>query len=74
MKEFLNFTIIQTDIEWNNKLVNLNKYSNLLKKTGNTDIVIFPELFDTGFVTDVSIIEKSKNYWYEKLSSHNPFE
>jgi len=78
MKEFLNFTIIQTDVEWNNKLDNLIKYSNILQNIFDTDIVIFPELFDTGFVTDVNILEKTyinftKKWLINKASEHNFF-
>ncbi|MBN2664082.1 MAG: amidohydrolase [Bacteroidales bacterium] len=61
MKDFLKFTIFQSDIRWNNKNQNLNIFSEALHKIPDTDIVIFPELFDTGFVTDVNILKKDEN-------------
>ena len=48
----LKITLIQTDIIWENVPENLSRYeteylSNL--KPGETDLVLFPELFTTGF-------------------------
>ncbi len=47
--ENLKITIIQPDIIWEDVRANLNKYPVLLEKTEDTDIIIFPEMFTTGF-------------------------
>lgn len=48
----LKLVIIQTDIVWENIQANLthieNKFLNLLKK-GSFDLIVLPEMFDTGF-------------------------
>lgn len=61
MKEFLKFSIAQTNILWNDKISNLERYKVILDNFNDTDIVIFPELFDTGFVTDVNILNIEQN-------------
>ncbi len=60
MSNKLKVTIIQYDIEWNNVSANLSILEKMLKKTDNSDLIIFPEVFDTGFVTDINILEKDK--------------
>ena len=47
--ENLKITIIQPDIIWENPKVNLEKYSEWLEKTDETDVIILPEMFTTGF-------------------------
>ena len=45
----LKITIIQPDIIWENPEANLDKYSELLEKNNETDLIILPEMFTTGF-------------------------
>jgi len=48
----LKITIIQTDIIWENSIANRNRYDiEYLSKfePGETDLILFPELFTTGF-------------------------
>lgn len=47
--ENLKVTIIQPDIIWENPQANLDKYSQWLEKSGETDVIILPEMFTTGF-------------------------
>ena len=47
--ENLKITIIQPDIIWENIHANLEKYSEMLLEIGETDLIIFPEMFTTGF-------------------------
>ncbi len=47
--ENLKVTIIQPDIIWEKPLENLANYANLIASAGNTDLVILPEMFTTGF-------------------------
>lgn len=49
----MNFTIVQPDIAWLNTDHNLEKYTVLLKNMDRkTDLVLLPEMFNTGFCTD----------------------
>lgn len=53
----LKITTIQTDIIWENSLENRNRFENeYLSKlsTGETDLILFPELFTTGFTMNTS--------------------
>ena len=45
----LKITTVQTDLIWENKAANFNKINILLKNIGETDLVILPEMFTTGF-------------------------
>lgn len=76
MKDFLKITIFQSDIIWNNRSQNLDVFSTKMNKITDSDIVIFPELFDTGFVTDVNILQKdqtnlTKNWLIKTSAQHN---
>ncbi|MEO6832650.1 MAG: nitrilase-related carbon-nitrogen hydrolase, partial [Chitinophagaceae bacterium] len=49
----LSFTLIQTDIVWEEKEKNLEHYTKLLEAiTGPKEIVVLPEMFSTGFSMD----------------------
>jgi omega-amidase len=51
--EKMNVTIIQPDMIWRNADHNLGKYSCLLKNVNvRTDLILLPEMFNTGFCTD----------------------
>lgn len=47
--ENLKITIIQPDIIWEDIHSNLSKYSKLLSDVEKTDVIVFPEMFTTGF-------------------------
>lgn len=49
VKETLKITIIQSDIFWESPETNLEKYEQLLENLCDTDVIIFPEMFTTGF-------------------------
>ena len=49
----LRVTVCQVDIEWQSKKANLKRYAELIAGLrGETDLVIFPETFTTGFSMD----------------------
>jgi len=49
----LTITIIQTDIEWENKAANLQKLEEKINSLSvKTEIVVLPEMFSTGFSMD----------------------
>ncbi len=46
----MKITLIQPDIIWENKLRNLERIEELISESpGETDIIILPEMFNTGF-------------------------
>lgn len=47
--EILRVTLIQSDIVWEQPAVNRENYNKLLKEVGQTDLIVFPEMFTTGF-------------------------
>lgn len=53
----LNVTLVQADIAWEDRDANLAKYDQLLENIGNTDLVVLPEMFNTGFTMN------PKNLW-----------
>lgn len=49
MEEQLLITVIQTSMEWEKPAENLSRFDELIRKTGETDIIVLPEMFTTGF-------------------------
>ena len=50
MGDVLRVSLIQTDVVWEDKRANLDKYAAILSHiTGDCDLVVFPEMFTTGF-------------------------
>jgi len=50
----LNIAIIQAQLAWGDKKSNIDYFSRELSKlSGNIDLIVLPEMFATGFVTDV---------------------
>ena len=45
----LKIASIQTDIIWENSVSNKIHYDDLLKEIQQVDLIIFPEMFTTGF-------------------------
>lgn len=48
----LDITTIQSDIIWENKDLNLKNYQEKIDKIESTDLIILPEMFNTGFTMD----------------------
>jgi len=49
MKQNLNFSIIQSNIFWENVDKNLLHFEQLISKIAETDIILLPEMFNTAF-------------------------
>ncbi len=47
--ETLKITLVQPDIVWENPSENRENYSNMLNGVGQTDVIVLPEMFTTGF-------------------------
>lgn len=58
----MRITIVQTAISWENKKSNLDKYENIAKKiSGNTDIMVLPEMCTTGFSMNSEELAEDNN-------------
>ncbi len=49
MEEQLLVTVIQSAMEWEKPDENLSRFEKLISKAGETDIIVLPEMFSTGF-------------------------
>ena len=50
MENNLRISLVQADIAWEDKSLNLKNYGNLLSNlSGKTDLAVLPEMFSTGF-------------------------
>jgi predicted amidohydrolase len=47
--DFLNITLLQSDIIWEDKQANLAHYEQLIASAANKEVVVLPEMFSTGF-------------------------
>jgi len=55
-------TLVQQDIVWKDPEANLKKLDRILSGIGRSDLVVLPEMFTTGFVTDpAGIAEKTSH-------------
>ncbi len=58
----LRISLVQTSIVWENKKENLSIYEGKIKQlAGNTDLVVFPEMFTTGFNMDSALLAESND-------------
>jgi omega-amidase len=64
--ETLKVTTIQADLIWENKTANLQKFDGILRGVTDTDVIVLPEMFTTGF-------SMQPEKWAEPLSgdTHN---
>ncbi len=72
-KELLTLTIVQSDIVWEDRAENLRQYSATLKKLPQTDLILFPEMFTTGFSMSTQHLAESMEgntlYWLKEQSA-----
>ena len=69
--------IIQPNIFWEDKMVNLNRYNEDLSKIESSDLIVFPEMFTTGFSMKPEIYSETMDgetiqwmkSWSQKLNS-----
>jgi len=74
----MKITLLQADIAWENKQVNYQHYESLLQNLyGKTDVVILPEMFNTGFSMNCNDLAESMNgetmRWLRKTTSASGF-
>jgi len=56
MKQDLRVTLVQADQVWENKQANFSNYERLLANESNTDLILLPEMFNTGFSMNASVL------------------
>lgn len=75
MSNLLSITLFQTNIIWENAAENKIIYENILKQQLNyeTDILVFPEMFSTGFTMNPKAIAEPMNgstvNWMHKIAN-----
>jgi predicted amidohydrolase len=71
--ENLKITIIQPNIIWENPADNLKKYSGMIKDLEPTDVIVFPEMFTTGFSMQPIILKEKMDgvtvNWMKKVAA-----
>lgn len=68
----LHISVVQTDIHWEQPKANLNHFEDLLSSVEDTDLILLPEMFTTGFTNHLDQI-KEDDYnntvtWLKKLA------
>ena len=56
--EDLKITLVQTQLHWENVEKNLSMFDEILNSIGQTDLIILPEMFSTGFTMNTAVAEK----------------
>ena len=49
MADNLTLSLIQVNLSWENKDANLQVFEDIIMKLDNTDLIVLPEMFPTGF-------------------------
>jgi omega-amidase len=70
----LDVVLVQANQLWENKVGNLENYSSLLKEVDTCDLIIFPEMFHTGFSMNVEELAEEMEdsigiNWLRKVAS-----
>ncbi len=69
----IKITIIQPNIIWENPLANLEKYSEWIENIEETDLIILPEMFTTGFSMQPEKLKEPMNGtsvdWMKKVAN-----
>ena len=62
MKENLKITIIQSDLVWENPKKNIQKFTSLINRIDtDTDLIVLPEMFTTGFSMNPQKLAETMN-------------
>jgi omega-amidase len=71
--ETLNVTLIQSNMVWEQPAANLANYNKLVSKVGQTDLIVFPEMFTTGFSMHPAKLKENMDgptvQWMKQLAS-----
>lgn len=71
--ETLKVTVVQTRIEWEQVNINLRLYEQLIMGIDNTDLIVFPEMFSTGFTMNPSNVSEQMDgitvQWMKQIAS-----
>ncbi|MFL5739849.1 MAG: amidohydrolase [Flavisolibacter sp.] len=69
----LSFTLIQTALHWEDKLANLNMLEQKIRSIKQSQIVVLPEMFSTGFSMKPELLAETMEgpsvQWMKKLSA-----
>jgi len=57
----LKITLVQADQIWENKQANLMNYEQLLSKTNDSDLIVLPEMFNTGFSMNATKLSENEH-------------
>ncbi|HCC70101.1 MAG TPA: amidohydrolase [Bacteroidales bacterium] len=74
----MKITLVQSDIAWENKKTNFKKYESLLSGlSGKTDVVVLPEMFNTGFSMNSEELAEAMNgetvVWMREVSAETNY-
>ena len=74
----MRITVVQSNIEWENKKVNFATIERLISDIGtDTDLVILPEMFNTGFSMNPERLNETPNAetfeWLRNISQEGDF-
>ncbi|HUX97702.1 MAG TPA: amidohydrolase [Bacteroidales bacterium] len=74
----MRLSVIQPDLVWESKSLNLNSIEQLLQPLhGKTDLVVLPEMFNTGFSMNTAELSETQNgdtfFWMSEISRKGNF-
>lgn len=69
----MKITLIQTTLAWENPIENRQRFNQLINTVNETDLIVLPEMFSTGFTMNAAAIAESMDgetvTWMKKLSA-----
>lgn len=57
----LKVTLVQADLVWENAEANLSHFTSVLRDVGNTDLIVLPEMFNSGFTMNAKGVAESES-------------
>jgi len=74
MKEELTCSLIQADLHWENIEANLSMFSDLIDQAHDTDLIVLPEMFSTGFSMNASQLAETMDgptiHWLKEMAQN----
>jgi predicted amidohydrolase len=71
----MKFALLQTHLYWEDKSANLTNFSSIIRSTSQeTDIIVLPEMFSTGFSMNTVLAEPMEGEslkWLREISMHS---
>lgn len=61
ISDYLNLSLVQSNLHWEDKEANLDMFGSKISIVGESDIIVLPEMFNTGFTNNTTALAEKMN-------------